>query len=529
MQLRTIVIAFAAAVTMTATAQNGIDNPMTRAVLQVYEQQLQEHPDDYEIWMARANEYYTHSEYLRALNDVDNALKYIPLSKTQERCDALQLRANIYIQTERYDEAYTDLSNVVTLQPNNYVAIYQLANVEYSKGDYKAAAMDYKRLQRLNPRSAEALVGLARVAVKENNLGTANELLDQAVNLDPNNADYYVRRASVRSEMGMDREAVDDLVLALSTDSRNTRATQAIVNYANENYSAVIAGLTSAMQQAPKVGMFVYMRAVIAQAHFNYKAAIADFEKINKEHLYDYHGIYASMAQCYFALGKYDEALENIDQAISMVATNAGHYILRAQILRALGRNDEAFDQALKASVMNGGSNEALVEMGLCRASQEKWKEAADLFGEASMNDPNVPETLMLRAWVLEEHLNQPVAAKGFYEQVANMEGYTDENVRSLRGFGMLLAGQTALAKSWMENILTNVKDHDGFIHFMGACFYATAGDNDKALDCVSKALDLGFANYYDLTKNTDGRCTLAPLRDDLRFLNLLNRHSILF
>ena len=50
---------------MPAEAQSGIDNPITKAVLQVYEQQLRENPGDYITRLRRAYEYYQHDEYLR--------------------------------------------------------------------------------------------------------------------------------------------------------------------------------------------------------------------------------------------------------------------------------------------------------------------------------------------------------------------------------------------------------------------------------------------------------------------------------
>lgn len=529
MRIRTLTAALALALSISVQAQNSIDNPMTRAVLKVYEQQLRENPSDWETWMARANEYYMHSEYLRSLNDIDNALKYIPENKKAERFDALLLRANIYTETGRAAEALNDLNSAIALMPSSYVALYLRANTLYTLERYDAAEADYKRLQRINPRSADALVGLARIAVKENNLGTATEMLDQAVAMDPNNSEYYVRRADVRRQMGLTRDAVDDLIVAVSINSDDSRAIQHLVDMGKSDYPTVIAGLTSAIQQAPRVGMFPYIRGVIAQAHHNYKAALDDFNKINDQQLYNYHGIYASIAECQLALGRYDDALGNIDTAISMDPNTADHFILKAQILRALGRPAEAFDIALKASVMNGGSNQAIVEMGLCRAADSKWQEAADLFGEASLENPNSPDLLMLRAWVLGKHLNQPVAANGFYNQVADLDEWDIDNVRSLKGFALLLAGNKEQGVKWIENILSTVTDKDGYINYMGACFYATAGDNERAIALADKAMQLGYANYHNWMTLNDGLCTVAPLRDDLTFLRLVEKHKILW
>ena len=64
-----------------AFSQSGLDNPISKAIMRVYEQQLEEDPQDYETYFKRAIEYYNHNQYAKALSDIDNALKYIPRYK----------------------------------------------------------------------------------------------------------------------------------------------------------------------------------------------------------------------------------------------------------------------------------------------------------------------------------------------------------------------------------------------------------------------------------------------------------------
>lgn len=220
----------------TASAQSGIQNPITQAVLQVYEEELQANPKDYNIYLSRADEYYRHGEYIRALPDVDKAIEYAPSSESDVLLRAYILRAGIYNETKRPEKALPDLEKACELAPDSFSAIYQKANTEYTLGKYEEAKTDFMRLQRINNRAPESYIGLARIAVKQNNLGIANEMLAQAVNLDPNNAETYVRRASVRRQMGDHNGAVDDLILALSNDSKNNRAMTELLEYGNTNY-----------------------------------------------------------------------------------------------------------------------------------------------------------------------------------------------------------------------------------------------------------------------------------------------------
>lgn len=96
--LRNIVIAVAAASACFSSFElsAAIDNPVTQAVLQVYEKELQKDPKNYMVWFRRANEYYRHNEYEKALADVNNALVFAPAKDTDLRFQAYMLRASIY-------------------------------------------------------------------------------------------------------------------------------------------------------------------------------------------------------------------------------------------------------------------------------------------------------------------------------------------------------------------------------------------------------------------------------------------------
>ncbi|MCM1067870.1 MAG: tetratricopeptide repeat protein [Muribaculaceae bacterium] len=523
------ILAAAATVPAAAQQQTGIHNPMTQAVLAVYEEELRENPKDYSIYLSRADEYYRHNEYIRALADVDKALEYAPASEEDVRLRAYVLRAGIYNQTKRPEQALNDLNSAAALAPDSYSVIYQKANTEYTLGHYADAKNDFQRLVRLNSRTPEPYIGLARIAVKENNLGIANEMLASAVNLDPNNAETYVRRASVRRLMGDHNGAVDDLILAISSDNKHPKAMQELLDYGNTNYPATMAGLSNAIAQAPQVGMFRYIRAVIAQAHYHYLAAIADYRYILDQQLYNYYGIYASIAECNYALGNYTEALDNVDRALGAIRDNASYYVVRSRALRALGRYDEAVKAGADALAVDRQSNEALAEMALAYVGAGNYDEASNLLGEAMLNDAESALYPMLRAWVLEKYLKRDTAAAQLYRKVADMDHFYIDNPRSLKGFALLFLGENEQARRWMENIVNTVSDHDGLIHYYAACFYAQAGDTEKAMKMAEKALDLGYANYHNWTEAVDGRVNVAPLRDDLRFLNMLHRHDAIF
>ncbi|MDE6831709.1 MAG: tetratricopeptide repeat protein [Muribaculaceae bacterium] len=164
-----------------AHSQSNIENPITKAMMGVYAQELEENPENYEIYFRRANEYYNLNQYLRALSDIDNALKYTPETETDLLFQEYTLRANIYMMSDRKEDALIDLEKACQLDPTSTTTLFLKANTEYELGKYADAKEDYSKLSRYDQHMTEPLIGLARIAVKENNLGLANEYIDRAV------------------------------------------------------------------------------------------------------------------------------------------------------------------------------------------------------------------------------------------------------------------------------------------------------------------------------------------------------------
>lgn len=513
----------------TLSARKSIDNPVTKAVLEVYAKNLKANPKDYNTLFLRANEYFNHGIYDLALSDINDALELAPAKDSDLRFELLMRRAAINRNSGNFEAVTDDLGSALAYKPDNIVAIYHRAQAFYNLGRYADSKTDFKRMLYLNPRSPEGLLGMAMISQRENNLGIAAEYLEQAVSINPNNADLYVRRAEVKHNTGDDNGAVDDIVMAISTDSKNTEAFDLLAAIAQTNYPAAIAGLTKAVNIAPDNGLFRYLRAGMASAHSNFSSALTDYRYILDRQLYDYKGINASIAECLFSLGKYDEALDQINDALAAITDNADYYVLKSKILRAKKDYPNAIESSAKALAVNKKSSEALAEMGLAYLGQGKNDQALSLLGEAMDENPDNPRYAMLSGWASGLYAKRPDAGRNIYLKVAGNNELKESNVRSLKGFANLFLGNSADAETWMDNILTASDDKDGYTDYLACCFYASKGDNDKAMELAEKALGKGYANYHNWLNNNDGNINPGQLRKDIRFIRLLDRYGNLF
>lgn len=513
------------------SAQSASETPMTRAVMKVYDKMIENDPTDYETLLARAGELYNHDDYVKAQADLDQALRYAPESAKEVRFSAHQLRAAVRERMGHYPDALTDLNAALQLDPSAYTCLYQRANVLYELGRYADARADYLRLQRLFPRSQEAAFGLARCAAREQNFGTANDLADRAVDYAPDKAESYIRRASVRTLLGNTEGAVDDYIIALSMDSNvNTKALNELVGLARTNYPAVMNGLSRAIRQAPRVGMFYYIRAAIAEGHYNYTAAIEDYDKILNDGLYSYAGLNSSLAKCFYALGQYDTALANADYAISAAEENAPYYALKAKILCALGEYREALVNADQALAKQPGLLAGLEAKAMADLALGHPHDASVSLAEAILDNPGDPRLLLLRAWVCSDSLAQIPLSRTLCERAADAAGQmSPDNVSSLLGFALMRLDRIEEADSWMERILNTQPDYDGLIHYYAACYYARRGMTDRAIECAQLAMQNGYADYHNWMDLDTGYINVEPLRSDPRFHQLMVRYASIF
>ena len=124
------------ALTTGAFAQSGLNDPMTKAMMDVYDQEIAANPQAYEIYFRRANEYYKFDQYLRALSDIDNAIKYTPKENTDLLFQCYSLRGDTYQMLGKFEDALADYTQALNIDPTSFMALYQKANTEYELGRY---------------------------------------------------------------------------------------------------------------------------------------------------------------------------------------------------------------------------------------------------------------------------------------------------------------------------------------------------------------------------------------------------------
>lgn len=137
------------------------------------------------------------------------------LTKHPEAREALRLRAQTLYSMQQYAEAEKDTDQLITTDQTDEDAFRLKGDVSRALGDDGAALRAYSHMRELNPFNRESVLLQAAVYIDRHQLDKAIQLLDEAIDLQPDFAEAYKQRGAVRRMLHDEAGAIDDLKKAL--------------------------------------------------------------------------------------------------------------------------------------------------------------------------------------------------------------------------------------------------------------------------------------------------------------------------
>lgn len=483
-------------------------NPITKAVLDGYAQILKEDPKDYQTLYERASQYYNLSEYSKSLEDIEKAIKYTPSKETTLLEREYSLLADISIQMNDYDKAYTATEKALSLNPESYGNLYKMGNILLYQNRPNDAYKAFQGLQRLQSRSSEAFFGMARAAAMMGNKNEAETLMKQAAENDPSNYVTYCRLGDLYVELGEPEKAATNYLAAYSMANDPTRPLESLVDLSRTKYSAVDKALEYAISVSESKIPMYYMRASLANESGNF----AEAERSCKELLALPDGmdasVYRMLAQAQHALNKDTDALENIDKALKYKPI-ADNYALKSEIL--LNSNKSAALAEAEKGLGVDATNEACVLAGARAAILNgDYDKGLSLLNTAVMTDPGNVEALVTRAYLNTELLKDGKLGSLDYSRASSQETESFPGLAYL-AIAKAKSGKSVDANTLIENYLKEHSNADDC--YYAAVYYAQTSQLEKAKAMVDKALAQGYQNVYNLNISQLPGFNLQPIR----------------
>jgi len=330
------------------------------------------------------------------------------------------------IEAGHLPEAETTLRAASKLAKGSVESLYELARVQFATGDYKRSRKACNELTAKDANHVLSHVCQARALLVWRRASRAFEYLDKAMALDPSNAEAQLALADAKrlqSDFAGADKAYQKLIA--SAPSADAYLGLALVDAVQNRNDEAVAALEKALALDPddpdvlfELGRRISgARAVellrkalagrpgwvdpeldlaIAQLHAGDAAGAESALRALRAKLPESGVAVAQHASALVALGRYQEAEPELQQALKMIPNDYDAALALARLYEHTERHEEAFTQYRSAADLKRESPEALVAAGRLGLRLQRATLASALFEKALERAPKSAEVLAL-------------------------------------------------------------------------------------------------------------------------------------
>ena len=479
-------------------------NPITQATLDAYESLLKENPNDYFTLYQRAMQYYRMHLLDKAQDDIARALECTPDKEKVTKGQEYSLMASILMARHDYGKALEAVDAALALDPGNYAYLYMKGNLCLQLRSVGAARNAFAAMQRLQSRSQEALVGLARADIMEGDLNAAKAKLAQIEELNSSSWLTYSRIGDLYAEMNLNREAATAYLTSFALGTDQQRPAESMFALARKDYPAVKEALDAAMKASPSTLALYLLDANVAYETGHYSNAEKALSTLLSRDKSSHGSVEELMARTLFALDKLQSASEYASTALQL-NPRSSFKLTKAEIALAQGDATTALSLATSAHSASPSMEKALIIMARANMALGNNQAAVDNLSQLVMTNPGNLYPLMLRSYAYE--------AMGDKEKaLADRQRAASIDVDSFPGIALKAMAQMETGKALdADRTLSSAgMSGNGEAAYWTAVAFAAVGDKAKAREYTEKARSQGYSNLYYLN-SAKGPLTLRP------------------
>ena len=176
--------------------------------------------------------------------------------------------------------ATADFEEALKLDPNNSLAIHNLATVKSISGEGESAEKLLSEAIEKNDKLPYPRAERAYQRLQKNDLVGALEDYNEVIKLDPKEAENFINRGLVKERMKDHDDALDDFSQAIKLDDKDPKAWACHGNVLSKlgRWKEAVEDYTVALSHDPKYGHALFNRGIAHQNTGNKSAACADLK-----------------------------------------------------------------------------------------------------------------------------------------------------------------------------------------------------------------------------------------------------------
>lgn len=481
--------------------------------LEYLDKEMQDNPDNGKALVFIASIRNNQGEYGLALTTVNSAIKIISKKDKNFRSLTFTLRAKIYTSLDKIDNALEDYTSAIRLAPDNVVNYEERADLYYYLENYELAERDYKKMIALEEGNMMGYMGLGTIAYEQKRYTDAIKYFDFVTRLAPNYASGYSSRAESYIALKDFDKAIEDVIKALDID-RDRKAFKQMKFLAVFSNVPLKTKLKIQTTKNPHDFFWQYCLGVVYEDEREYHKAIEHYK--NSFALYPSGSTLARISFCYEALDYFENALYNINEAISLDTSDYIYLFRKANILNELGRKEEAIANIDKYMLENPNYG-SYYKRGWFKDHGGNVDGAIDDYTMSIGLNPGFIHSYLSRGilWYIKGDKEN---AQNDFKHIIDLDSVPNDN--SCAQYAYFYMGDNEKAIDFLNRILE--KYNNAGKNYDAACLYSIMGEKEKAVYHLGVAFEKGFRRFAHVRADK----LLNNIREMEAFKNLLNEYE---
>lgn len=224
------------------------------------------------------------------------------------------------------------------------------------------------------------------------------------------------------------------------------------------------------------------------------------------------------IAQCYYEIGDYENALKNINQAIDLDSTKVQYIPFKANVLYEMGNAKDAIAEWDKHQELYPEYGFGYYRRGWFKSLSGDEDGAIDDFTMSVTLDPDYSYSYVSRGDVYARQ-GKTELAKADFLKVIEIED-TPEKYECLH-YAYQGLGESEKAIAAIDTIIARDSDKKGN-YYDASCLYSRMKNKDKALEYLEKCLEMGYNRFAHIRVDHD----MDFLRDTPEFKSLIEKYE---
>lgn len=490
-----------------------------------FEKELAQNPKNGYAMLWEAYIYHANKMYGQALANTEKCLKYLPSKDKEFIATAYGMMGDLHLLVGDTIQAISDYDRAYKA---NKVSEYMLnkCNIYNLQGMYDEVNTILHHLLEKDKTDPVLWVYLARNENEKGNFDSAIEKCTYAITLAPNYSSAYSFRATSYIEQHKYKEAVDDVIKALSVDNDDVRAQYQMIELADKAFDLLSVGLKFQQVRDSKNPMWSYYlgyfnasksRHVNAEQAFRKALSISQEEGV-KSYL---RNIYGRLSYTLNKLGKYQEALQYADDALALDSTYTIAYGDKADAYYSMNKTMMAIEVLTEAIRLCPDEVSFYGERARMYMYAGLYRNAIDDIDLALSMDKENVSYLMSRVEIyqrMKRYEEAIVDCKNVIRiETQHSEEFCDKQMLT---YAYIRSGDRVNALKIIKNVYDENPDAED--EYDLACMYSLMDFKEEALSHFERALSKGYCDFVHVENDTD----LDNVREVKRFTQLINEYK---